>query len=47
MWSIFKYFDVDDTDSLSKDNVRDAMNKLGKKITDEELNAAFKLHANN
>ena len=30
MWMMFKHFDVDDTDYISKDNITEAMAKLGK-----------------
>ena len=34
---LFKYFDVDDSNYITKDNVKAAMKKLGKIITEEEL----------
>ena len=37
MWMMFKHFDVDDTDYISKDNIAEAMQKLGKTITAEEI----------
>lgn len=33
LWMIFKHFDVDDTNYISKDNIEQAMQKLGKQIS--------------
>ena len=33
LWMIFKRFDVDNTDYISKQNIGDAMKKLGKQIS--------------
>ena len=33
LWMIFKHFDVDDTDYISKENIKQAMKKLGKNIS--------------
>jgi calcium-dependent protein kinase len=33
LWMMFKHFDVDDTDYISKENIKEAMHKLGKTIT--------------
>ena len=41
---IFKHFDVDDTDYISKDNIKSAMQKLGKNISQEEIEEAIKIH---
>jgi len=30
MWMIFKHFDVDDTDYISPENIKEAMKQLGK-----------------
>mmetsp|Transcript_21804 Transcript_21804/g.33720 ORF Transcript_21804/g.33720 Transcript_21804/m.33720 type:complete len:103 (+) Transcript_21804:1122-1430(+) len=34
LWMIFKHFDVDDTDFISRENISAAMKQLGKNITD-------------
>lgn len=44
MWMMFKHFDVDDTDYISKDNIAEAMQKLGKVITVEEIEQSLKTH---
>lgn len=44
MWMMFKHFDVDDTDYISKDNIAEAMQKLGKTITAEEIQQSLKIH---
>lgn len=44
MWMIFKRFDVDNTDFISKKNIADAMKKLGKTITEEEIADSLKEH---
>ena len=38
---LFKYFDIDDRNSITKENVKAAMKRLGKEITDDELDKAF------
>ena len=42
---IFKRFDVDNTDYISKENIIQAMRKLGKRITMEEVEEAMNEHA--
>ena len=42
LWMIFKRFDVDNTDFISEPNIVDAMKKLGRKISDEEVKEALK-----
>ena len=44
LWMIFKHFDVDDTEYISKDNISEAMHKMGKNITKEEIDAAILAH---
>jgi calcium-dependent protein kinase len=34
LWMMFKHFDVDDTDFISKENIKEAFQKLGKTITE-------------
>ena len=38
---IFKRFDVDNTDFISEANIVDAMRKLGRDITQEEVKEAL------
>ena len=44
LMEIFKHFDVDDTDYISRENILEAMVKLGKDMTEEEINEAFLMH---
>eukprot|EP01016_Furgasonia_blochmanni_P012679 TRINITY_DN1633_c0_g1_i2.p1 TRINITY_DN1633_c0_g1~~TRINITY_DN1633_c0_g1_i2.p1 ORF type:complete len:524 (+),score=82.99 TRINITY_DN1633_c0_g1_i2:397-1968(+) len=42
LWAAFKYFDVDDTNSISIANMREAMARSGRKMPDEELKQMIK-----
>jgi len=42
MWMIFKRFDVDDTDFISKENLIEAMAKMDRQITPEEVDNLLK-----
>jgi calcium-dependent protein kinase len=44
LWMIFKHFDVDDTEYISKENISEAFQKMGKKISNEEIDAAIGVH---
>jgi len=44
MWILFKHFDIDDSFSLSKSNIKIAMKNLGKTINDQEVDEIFDLH---
>lgn len=44
LWMIFKRFDVDNTEYISKENLIQAMRKLGKRITMEEVEEAMNEH---
>ena len=44
LWMIFKHFDVDDTNFISRENIVKAMEKLGKEITEDEINEAIQKH---
>mmetsp|Transcript_13358 Transcript_13358/g.6522 ORF Transcript_13358/g.6522 Transcript_13358/m.6522 type:complete len:80 (-) Transcript_13358:25-264(-) len=37
LWVAFKYFDVDNSGYITADNLKEAMRKAGKQITDEEV----------
>jgi len=41
---IFRHFDVDDTDFISRDNIKEAMGKLGHNLTDDEIDKAIGVH---
>jgi calcium-dependent protein kinase len=44
MWMIFKRFDVDNTDYISKENLKEAMKNLGRAITSNEIEEALSTH---
>jgi calcium-dependent protein kinase len=44
LWMIFKRFDTDDTDFISKENLREAMEKLDKKMTSQEVDELLEQH---
>ena len=44
LWMIFKRFDIDNRDYISKPNIVEAMKKLGKEISDVEIEEALKEH---
>ncbi len=44
MEALFKQFDVDNTDSITVQNIRDAMAKLGKAISEAELAEIMQKH---
>ena len=41
---IFRHFDIDDTEYISRDNIVDAMRRMGKNLTEEEVDESLKLH---
>ena len=34
LWMIFRHFDVDDTEYISRENIVEAMQKMGKELTE-------------
>jgi calcium-dependent protein kinase len=44
MWMLFKQFDVDDKNNITRKDVRDAIKKDGKVISKEEMNQVFDEH---
>ena len=42
--ALFKQFDVDNTNFITSDNIRDAFSKLGKSVTDAELKEIMVKH---
>ena len=44
LWMMFKHFDVDDTGFISKDNINKAMSKMGKEVSEEEVEAMMATH---
>lgn len=41
---IFQFFDIDDTGNISKHNFKFAMQTLGQKISEEEIDEVFRIH---
>ena len=42
--AIFKQFDIDGNDYITKDNIRDAMTKMGREISDAEIDEIMLKH---
>lgn len=41
---IFLHFDVDDTNYISKENIKESMTKMGQELTPEEIDVALGIH---
>lgn len=41
---IFLHFDVDDTNFITKDNIRESMMKMGQVLSPEEIESALGIH---
>ena len=44
LWILFKHFDVDDTNVISKENLKEAMFKLGLEVSQEEIDSTIEAH---
>jgi Ca2+-binding EF-hand superfamily protein len=44
LWMLFKHFDLDDKNNISKENIEEAMSQLGKKISQTELDETLSIH---
>ena len=42
--ALFKQFDINNTDEISAQNIKDAMTKLGREIPDQEIQLIMKKH---
>ncbi len=42
--AIFRQFDIDGNDNITRQNIRDAMAKMGHEISEEEINEIFRKH---
>lgn len=42
--ALFKTFDIDQTGSISKENIKQAFTKFGKNVTDEEIDEIMREH---
>ena len=44
LWSLFKTFDTDDTDFISLENLQEAFQRLGRSLSEDELEAMLTQH---
>ena len=44
LWALFKHFDTDDSGYITPENIREAMEKAGKKISDTEMKEVMREH---
>lgn len=44
LWMLFKQFDIDDTNFITKVNIQKAMEKLGRQMTEREIDDAILTH---
>ena len=44
MEAIFKQFDIDGNNMITKENIKEAMSKMGREISDEEIVEIFRKH---
>ncbi len=44
LWALFKHFDTDDSGMITPENIREAFNKAGKHLTDEDLKSILENH---
>lgn len=42
--ALFKQFDIDETSYISRQNIKDSFSKLGKEVSDQELDDIMKNH---
>ena len=42
MWIVFRHLDIDDTNTIKRENLKEAMKQLGKDLTEEEINKLLK-----
>lgn len=47
LWSVFKYFDVDNSNEITVANLKEAMIRLGKDISEQELSKYIMEYTNN
>lgn len=44
LWILFKHFDVDDSNFITKENFKEVMEKLGQQVTQKEVDLAIQQH---
>lgn len=42
MWIVFRHLDVDDANTIKRENIKEAMKQLGKELTEDEIKALLK-----
>jgi len=42
--AIFRQFDIDGNNQITKENIKEAMTKMGREISDEEINEIMRMH---
>ncbi len=42
--AIFRQFDIDGNNQITKESIKDAMTKMGREISDEEINEIMRKH---
>jgi calcium-dependent protein kinase len=44
LWTLFKTFDTDESGNISKPNLKEAFARMGRAITDQEINSVMEQH---
>jgi len=44
MWALFKHFDTDDSGFITPENIREAFGKVGKNLSDKDINDILENH---
>jgi len=44
MWALFKHFDTDDSGFITPENIREAFGKVGKNLSDKDINDIIENH---
>ena len=42
MWIVFRHLDIDDTNTIKRENIKEAMQQLGREMTEDEIKALLK-----
>ncbi len=44
LWTLFKHFDTDDSNTITQENIKEAFAKAGKQVSEEEMDEILKNH---
>lgn len=44
LWALFKHFDTDNSNYITRQNIKEALAKCGREITDLEVDEIIKRH---